>query len=81
MVVAARAIAEATVDVRRDRVGALTGIKALLLPQSFFKVGSRRPEREQRLPILVVDDRKRRLLLQQITQQNPLLRIGIGLIA
>src|SRR5689334_6663254 len=81
MIVASRAIVVAVVDVRRDRICALAGIKALLLTQSFFKVSSRRPESKQSLPVLVLISRKRCLLLEQIAQQNRLLRVCVCLVA
>src|SRR5260370_40529616 len=81
MIVARRANVGAIVAVRRGRVCALAGIKALLLTQSSFKVSSRRPERKQSLPVLVLGSRERRLLLQQIAQQNSLLCVRVSLVA
>src|SRR5258705_9653278 len=80
-IVARRAIVEAAVAAPRDRIGALAGIKVLLLPQSSFKVSSRGPKHKQSLSILVLCRGERRLLLQQIAKQNCLLRVCASLIA
>src|SRR6266700_2266387 len=79
--VAPRAIVKAAVATRRNRVCALVGITALLLPQRLFKVNSRRPERKQSLPVLVLSGREQRLLLQQVAKQNRLLCVCVGLVA
>src|SRR5258708_7389182 len=79
--VAPRAIDKATVATRRNRVCALVGITALLLPQSLFKVSSRCPERKQRLPVLVLGGCEQRLFLQQVAKQNRLLCVCVGLVA
>src|SRR5260370_34031497 len=80
-IVARRAIVEAAVATQRDRIGALARIKVLLLPQRSFKVSSRRPERKQGLPVLVLCGGERRLLLQQSAKQNCLLRVSVSLVA
>src|SRR5438270_11229749 len=80
MVVERRAISEPALAARRDRIGALARIKALLLTQSSFKVSSRCPERKQCLPVLILRSCERRLLLQQVAKQNHLLGVGVRLV-
>src|SRR5260370_21473024 len=77
-VVARRATIEAAA--RRDRIGALAGITALLLTQSSFKVSSGCPECKQSLSVLVLCGCERRLLLQQVAEQNRLLGVGVSLV-
>src|SRR6266700_5945474 len=79
--VAMRAIAEAAAVTRRNRFCPLVRNTALLLPQSLFKVSSRRPKRKQSLPILVLGGCEQRLLLQQVAKQNRLLCVCFGLVA
>src|SRR5258708_313912 len=79
--VATKAIAKAAVATRRNRVCALVGITALLLPQSLFKVSSRRPKRKQSLSVLVLGGCEQRLLLQQVAKQNRPLCVCVGLVA
>src|SRR6266700_4815521 len=79
--VATRVVVKAAVATRRSCVCALVGITALLLPQSPFKVSSRRPKRKQSLPILVLGGCEQRLLLQQVAKQNRFLCVCVGLVA
>src|SRR5258708_39750521 len=79
--VATRVVVKAAVATWRNRVCALVGITALLLPQSFFKVSSRHPEPKQGLPVLVLGGCEQRLFLQQVAHQNRLLGICIGPVA
>src|SRR3982074_1090144 len=80
-IVARRAIVAAAIATQRDRISALARIKVLLLPQSSFKVSSRRPERKQSPPVLVLCRGERPLLLQQVAKQNCLLRVSGSLVA
>src|SRR6266702_8391268 len=79
--VAMKGIAKAAVATRRNRISALVGITALLLPQSLFKVSSRGPERKKRLPVLVLGGCEQRLFLQQVAKQNRLLCVCVSLVA
>src|SRR5579863_8255123 len=79
--VAMKGIAKTAVATRRNRISALVGITALLLPQSLFKVSSRHPKRKQNLPVLVLGGCEQRLFLQQVAKQNRLLCVCVGLVA
>src|SRR5713226_8620592 len=58
----------------------MNGFTALLLAQGFLKISARTPIGKNRLMVLALRICQGRLLLQQIAEQNRLLRIGFLLV-
>jgi hypothetical protein len=86
MVMAVTANIAAVVFARREGINVFAGvnlvrIKALLLTQRSFKICSRFPKREYTLTVLIFRTRDCGVLLQEITQQNCLVRIVVRLVA
>src|SRR6267378_3579698 len=61
-------------------LGIRKGFMALLLTQRFLKISARTPIRENRLMVLALCFCQRRLLLQQVAQQDRLLGISFLLV-